>query len=201
MESRRNGRKTSIDRTIDIGDYMDTWRTEGHRTVYKVLLHVWILNRLHRLLLAILLFLDLSAMIFDVKMEANFRRKGRLVACGHQTESPEVPTYASVVSRDTVRIALTYAALNDLEVKDADIHNANLTAQCEEKIYTRLGPEFGPDQGKHAIITRALYGLKSAGASFNRHLADCMRHMGYKACKADPDLWIRMEQRPDDGLW
>ena len=140
-------------------------------------------------------------MIFDVKMEANFRRKARLVAGGHQTDQPNVPTYASVVSRETVRIALTYAALNDLEVKGSDIRNAFLAAPCEEKVYTILGPEFGPDQGKYALITRALYGLKSAGSSFNRHLADCMHHMGYKPCKADPDLWIKAEKRPDDGVW
>ena len=140
-------------------------------------------------------------MVFDVKMESNFRRKVRLVAGGHMTETPNVPTYASVISRETVRIALTYAALNDLEVKGSDIKNAYLTAPCEEKIYTRLGPEFGPDEGKLAIITRALYGLKSAGASFGRHLADCMRNLGYSPCLADPDLWMKMEQRPDDGLW
>ena len=111
------------------------------------------------------------------------------------TESPSVSTYASVVSRDTVRIALTYAALNDLEVKGADIQNAFLAAPCEEHIYTRLGKEFGPDEGKYAIITRALYGLKSAGASFNRHLADCMRHLGYTPFKADADLWIKKKKR------
>ena len=51
--------------------------------------------------------------IFDVKME-NFRRKARLVAGGHMTKPPANITYASVVGRETVRIALTLAALNDL---------------------------------------------------------------------------------------
>lgn len=55
-------------------------------------------------------------LIFDVKME-DFRRKARLVAGGHLTEAPPTLTYASVVSRETVRIALTLAALNALEVK------------------------------------------------------------------------------------
>ncbi len=54
-------------------------------------------------------------MIFDVKME-DFRQKARLVAGGHQTEAPATITYASVVSRKTVRLALTIASLNDLEV-------------------------------------------------------------------------------------
>jgi hypothetical protein len=73
-----------------------------------------------------------------------------------------------------VHIALTLAALNDLEVKMADIENAYLTAPVLEKIWCVLGPEFGANAGKQAIIVRSLYGLKSSGASFRNHLADCM---------------------------
>ena len=67
----------------------------------------------------------------------------------------------------------------------------------EEKIWTILGPEFGADQGKKATIVRAIYGLKSSGASFRNHLADCMRPMGYTPCLADPDLWMKAEVRED----
>src|SRR4029079_6717373 len=81
-------------------------------------------------------------MIFDVKLDG-FRRKARLVAGGHMTEAPAVLTYSSVVSRESVRIALMLAALNDLEVKGSDVQNAYLTAPCDEKIWTTLGPEFG----------------------------------------------------------
>ena len=111
-----------------------------------------------------------------------FARKYRMVAGGHTTEAPKTLTYASVVSRESVRIVLTMAALNDLEVKAADIQNAYLTAPVSEKIWTRLGPEFGSDSGKTAIIVRALYGLKSAGASFRNHLADYLRELGYVSC-------------------
>jgi hypothetical protein len=62
-----------------------------------------------------------------------------------------------------VRIALTYAALNDLQVKVGDVLNAYITAPITEKVWTVLGPEFGQDAGKKVIIVRALYGLKSAG--------------------------------------
>jgi hypothetical protein len=138
-------------------------------------------------------------LVYDIKME-DFQRKARLVAGGHMTESPPAHvTYAGVVSRESVRIALTLAALNDLEVKTADIENAYLTAPVGEKIWCRLGPEFGSDAGKKAVIVRALYGLKSAGASFRNHLADCMRHLGWESCMADPDVWIKPEVRPDDG--
>jgi hypothetical protein len=135
-------------------------------------------------------------MIFDVKME-DFRRKARLVARGHMTSEPDVITYSSVVSRETVRLTLTIAALNDLEVKSADIMNAYITAPTKEKIWTTLGPEFGNDEGKKAIIVRALYGLKSSGAAFRNHLAECMYNLGYKSCLADPDLWYKPEAKPD----
>ena len=139
-------------------------------------------------------------MVFDVKLDG-FKRKARFVAGGHMTEAPPIMTYASVVSRETVRIAFTMAALNDLEVKACDIMNAYLTAPTEERIWTTLGPEFGPDAGKKALVVRALYGLKSAGASFSRHLADCMRNgMGYEPCQADPNLWYKPMTRPDDGM-
>ena len=135
-------------------------------------------------------------MIFDIKQE-DFRRKARLVAGGHTTEAPATLTYASVVSRETVRISLLLAALMDLEVKTADIENAYITAPCAERIYTILGPEFGADAGKTAFVVRALYGLKSAGAAFRNHLSDCMHHLGFKPCLADPDLWMKATVRPD----
>ena len=66
-------------------------------------------------------------MIFDVKMK-DFRRKARYVAGGHMTEAPVTLTYVSIVSRETVRIALMIVALNDLQVKASDIQNDYLTA-------------------------------------------------------------------------
>jgi hypothetical protein len=87
------------------------------------------------------------------------------------TEAPATITYASVVSREIVRIALLIAALNDLNVKVRDVLNAYITAPITKKVWTVLGPEFGIDAGMSAIIVHALYGLKSAGAAFCAHLA------------------------------
>jgi hypothetical protein len=88
------------------------------------------------------------------------------VAGGHLTKAPATITYASVVSRETMCLALTFASLNDLEVKVGDVLNAYITTPVKEKVWTILGSEFGHDSGKSAIIVRALYGLKSAGAAF-----------------------------------
>ncbi len=122
------------------------------------------------------------------------------MAGGHLTQAPATITYASVVSRETVRLALTFASLNDLEVKVGNVLNAYITEPVKEKVWTILGPEFGHDSGKRAIIVRALYGLKSAGAAFRAHLASFMRQMGYTSSKADPDLWLKAVTRPEDNV-
>ncbi len=99
------------------------------------------------------------------------------MAGSHLTQAPATFTYASVVSRETVRLALPFASLNDLEVKVGDVLNAYITAPVMEKVWTTLGPGFGHDTGKSAVIVCALYGLKSAGAAFRAHLASFMCQM------------------------
>jgi hypothetical protein len=78
--------------------------------------------------------------VFDVKM--NFTQKARWVKEGHKT--PDSKTcFAGVVSRDSIRIALTHAALLDLPVMGADIRNAYLQAPSSEKHFIICGHEFG----------------------------------------------------------
>lgn len=48
-------------------------------------------------------------------------RKARLVADGHLTPDPVDSTYAGVVSRETMRTVLTYAASYGLDIWAADI--------------------------------------------------------------------------------
>ena len=91
-------------------------------------------------------------MIFDIKMGENFRRKARMVAGGRQTVTPAALTYASVVSRDRVRICLTIAALNRLKVLVYDIQNAYLTTICREKIWTIAGPRLGQTQKRLCLL-------------------------------------------------
>ena len=76
--------------------------------------------------------------------------------------SPSI-TYASVISRETVGIALTMEELNNMSINNADTMNGYINAPCGEKLYTILGPEFVPDEGKMKIIVRNLYLLKSVG--------------------------------------
>ena len=135
-------------------------------------------------------------LVFDVRM--TLERKARWVKDGHKTPEPEESTYAGVVSRESVRIAFTYAALNDLPICAADIQNAYLQAPASEKHYIICGPEFGLENvGKLAIIVRALYGGKSAGADYWRHVRTAMSELGFESCKANPDVWFRPSNKAD----
>jgi hypothetical protein len=132
-------------------------------------------------------------LIFDVKMD--FTRKTRLVAGGHVTKPLLVFRYASVVTRESVQIALLIPALNDMSVVGADISNAYLKAPTMGKEWTILGAEWGSDAGKKAIIVRAPYGLKLSGAAYRNHLTSYIRSLGFRSCLADPDMWYQTAKR------
>jgi hypothetical protein len=82
-------------------------------------------------------------MIFNVKIMLD--RKARYVAGGLQTEPTKDMTLASVVSRDSIRIAFLIATLNDLEVLSANVAGAYLNAKAKN-VYTTASKEFGPDK-------------------------------------------------------
>ena len=79
--------------------------------------------------------------IFDIKMD--FTRKARWVKDGHKTPDPTTSAYAGVVSRESVRTALTYAALMGIDVMAADVQITYLQALSSEKHYVVCGAEFG----------------------------------------------------------
>ena len=77
-------------------------------------------------------------LIFDARMTLEW--KARWVKDGHKTPIPEWSKFAVVVSRESVHITFTYAALNGLPVCAADIQNDYLQAPASEKHYVICGP-------------------------------------------------------------
>jgi hypothetical protein len=130
-------------------------------------------------------------LFFDVKLGENFRRKARFVAGGHKTETPKTLSYSLVLSRDSVRIALVAAALNDLDILVCDIEGAYLAAKCREKTWITAGVEFGSEAGTTMIVKMALCGLKSSGAAFRSKLAGVLDDLQHWPTLADPDVWIK----------
>ena len=83
------------------------------------------------------------------------------------------------------------AELNDLETWATDIGNAYLEAETSEKLFIIAGPEFGDQEGHTLIIFKALSGLRTSGLRWHDRLADVLRGLGFEACKAKPDIWLR----------
>ena len=74
--------------------------------------------------------------------------------------APASIAYSTVVSRDSVRIPLTVAASNELEVMSADVQNAFLTAPKKEKCWMVAG--FGSKEGKTFLVDKEMHGLQPA---------------------------------------
>ncbi len=130
-------------------------------------------------------------LVFDVKMD--FTRKAHWVKDRHKTPDSATSSFAGVVSRDSIRIALTHAALLSLPVLGADMRNAYLQALSSEKHFIICGPEFGiENEGRIALIHCALYGGKVAGSDSWHHLCDCMDQLGFTSSCTDPDVWLRL---------
>ena len=135
-------------------------------------------------------------LIWSVKMD--FKRKARWVLECHKTSDPVGSKYAGVVSRESVRIAFSYAALNGLDVCMADIRNAYLQSPTSQKHYIICGPEYGMENvGKVAIMHRAVYGGKTSGRDFRNHLRSCMHFIYFTSCPAYPDVWMRPAIKSD----
>ena len=66
--------------------------------------------------------------VFDIKMDLT--RKARICARGDQIDTPPSATYASVVTRESIRIGFVLASLNNLNILSAGVSGAYLNASC-----------------------------------------------------------------------
>jgi Reverse transcriptase (RNA-dependent DNA polymerase) len=82
--------------------------------------------------------------------------------------------------------------LNKLELWGTDIGNAYLEVTTKECLYIVGGSEFGELEGHTLVINKALYGLRSSGLCWHQHFADVLHSLGFKQCKSEGDIWMRL---------
>lgn len=132
-------------------------------------------------------------------MRHNLERKARLVAGRHINHSvPSYNTYSLVATHNSIHLGFLAAALNNLSVKMTDIGNAYLNAPNKEKVHsTTCAMLFGDiNKGKTVVIVRALYGLKSAGNSWQHHFVNYIRNvLGYSPTVSDPDMYRKVQTK------
>ena len=109
---------------------------------------------------------------FVYEIKSDLRQKGQLVFDGSRIDPQGLSTRATVVKGVSVRLLDIIADAQDLTVVCGDIGNAFIQANTNEKIFTRVGSEFGDRAGSIALIVRALYGLTTSAERFHTLLAD-----------------------------
>jgi hypothetical protein len=129
-------------------------------------------------------------LVYDCKHDG--RHKAQMVADGHLTDIPLESVYSGVISRRGLQIVTFLSELNGLILWATDIGNAYLEAFTMERNYIVAGPEFGQLEGHYLIIVKALYGLRTSGLRWHERFADCLRNEGFSPCKAEPDMWMRL---------
>ena len=134
-------------------------------------------------------------LIYDIKPDLTY--KARLVCDGSQVDPRGLSTRATVVKNISVRLLDVIADAQHLEVMVGDIGNAFIQAHTKEKIFTRLGKEFGDRAGCIALITRALYGLTTSAERFRTMFADYLRSLGFTPARYDRDVWMRLRDSED----
>ena len=132
-------------------------------------------------------------MIYDIKQQ-DLRHKARLVVGGHVVDSTDHVVYSSNVHNISVRLLRLLVMKNNLNIMTGDIGNAFPTAPSMEKIWSVAGVEFGDKHGLVVEIQRALYGMATTSRAFHEFLADKLRRIGFIPSRADPDLWMKMNE-------
>jgi hypothetical protein len=128
--------------------------------------------------------------IYDCKHDG--RHKAWMIADGHLMDIPLESMYSGVISLRGLRIVTFLSELNDLDLWATDIGNAYLEAFTMERNYIVAGPEFGQLEGHYLIIVKALYGLCTSGLCWHERFTDCLCNEGFSPCKAEPDIWMRL---------
>ncbi|MCW2783452.1 MAG: RNA-dependent polymerase [Marmoricola sp.] len=158
-----------------------------------------------------------SKWIFQIKRKVGGeidKFKARIVAGGHkQKEGDFRETFAPVAKFVSLRILLTLAALDDLEVEQVDIVTAFLHGTLDEELYMKapdgITPRVGdivlnPDgsetiineENLHAMgnlvwkLVKSLYGLKQAPRCFYKKLDEVLKSGHFQRVPADWGVWV-----------
>ena len=87
-----------------------------------------------------------------MKLYENFRGGERFVADGHLVKTPASINYSTVVSKESIKILLLVAYLNNLETMGADVNNAFLSDENLENIGLGLALNLELNKGNYLLL-------------------------------------------------
>ena len=108
--------------------------------------------------------------------------KSRIVALGNKQRPGSYDPfglYAPTLQITTLRTLMAIATLLDFELDSADVTTAYLHAGLDEEIFIRSPKGFGHLAGTILKLNRALYGLRQAGACWNKTFSKAIVNLGF----------------------
>ena len=131
----------------------------------------------------------------------NVLEKARVVAQGFTQRPGQFDeTYAPVAKMTSVRILLTWAAVQDLEIYQFDCKTAFLHAKLRHPIFARQFPGYtftNPD--KVLRIKVALYGLRQSAYEFYTLFMSLILDLGMTRCEVDHGVFSGEWLSPPDS--
>lgn len=129
-----------------------------------------------------------SMWILKEKFEGSQTRfKARFVAKGFRQKYgvDYFETFSPVVNQSSVRLLLSHAIQNRMEVFHLDVKTAYLNSKLEETIYIAQPYLFEKGNDMVCKLNKAIYGLKQAAKCWNQHLTSVLLEMDFEQLNAD----------------
>lgn len=129
---------------------------------------------------------------YILKRKANGRYKARLVAKGFSQKLgvDYNKTFAPVVSKASLRILLSLAAVHDWEIHQLDVKTAFLYGELKEDIYVEAPDGLGYPAKTILKLNKSLYGLKQAPREWNSAINRWLVSQGWKRLSTDRGVYI-----------
>jgi len=134
--------------------------------------------------------------VFKVKRDEAGRivkYKARIVAKGYSqipgTDFEE--TFAPVADWNSIRVVLTIAAADNMELVQWDVETAFLNGDIDKELYMTQPEGFvvHGKEGKVCRLNKAIYGLKQASRQWNIKLDNTLTKIGFTRSEADPCVY------------
>ena len=117
--------------------------------------------------------------------------KARLVALGCDEVDVPDELYSPVVNMTTVKILLSVAVQNQLELHQMDVSSAFLHGDLNYVVYMEQPPGFSKDRNLVCKLQKGIYGLKVAPRIWNKHLNDFLASLSFNKSDYDHCLYIQ----------
>lgn len=123
------------------------------------------------------------------------RYRARLVARGFSQIYGEdyFETYAPVVNMNAVRMMFSFAAIENLIIKQFDVKTAFLYGQLDEEVYMEQPEGFSDNSQKVCHLKKSLYGLKQSPRQWNKKFSDFLISIGMKESAFDHCIYYKTE--------